>query len=125
VLKALLSLAFALCMSQAVRAQEIRVNNTSEYHNKGRFKWTLFIEADSSLLREIDYVKYRLDPAYGDKAMRYVSEPRGGKYPFSTSDTAFDPSQVSITVYFKNKSSRRLPDYTLKLRASTPARKKL
>ena len=122
-LKSLLFLVVALCLSYTVRAQEIRANNTSEYQTKGRVKWTLFIEATPSQLQEIHYVKYRLDPAYGDKAIRYVNAPGDAKYPFSTSDFAFEPSQVSITVYFRNGSSRRLPEYTLKL-AGNPAAKK-
>ncbi len=120
-LKIMLVLFAAFCMSETTQAQaEIRVNNTSEYQGKGRAKWTIFIEAAPSTLQQIDSVRYRLDPAYGDNALRLINAPREGKYPFSTSGFAYESSKISITIFFRDKSQRRLPDYTLKLTVSAP-----
>lgn len=95
--------------------QNISLSNTATYLGKGRYDWRVYVKADPATLKAIKGVEYRLDPAYGATAKRYVTEPRDGSYPFFTKDTAFEPSVIRVKVYFNDRDPVSLPAYTLKL----------
>jgi len=100
-------------------AQNISINNTSTYIGSGRYKWSVYIEADPSILKTIDHVEYRLRSTFRNP-VRPIKEPKGGTYPFSTGDYALDSFNVSATVFFKDHRSQELPDYTVRLKDDRP-----
>lgn len=107
-------LLFVCCHSSP--GQNLRLSNTSTDIGKGRYKWTLFVDADSSVLSRISFVEYELHPAF-DIPDRKVNRPRVGPRAFSISDIAFRPSKIRVTINFEGGKSIRL-DYTLRLRSS-------
>jgi YEATS family len=113
-----LALGFLWAVAQTTSAQDLSVNNTSANIGSGRYKWTIYIETGKELLSRIDYVEYRLPSAYGDRAVQKVSAPRTGKYPFSFTDSTFEPFSIGVTIFFKDNQYRKLPDYTLNLEGS-------
>jgi hypothetical protein len=112
-LRLALSVAVLLVLLRVAYSQGPAMSNTSSNIGSGRYKWTLYIEADKSVLRKINYVEYRLPDAYGDKALRKVKTPRVGKYPFSLTDAAFEPFSIGATIFFKDGNTQKLSDYTL------------
>lgn len=117
ILKAVLLTALLFLAVEPSYGQDLRVSNTSPHLGKGRYQWTVFIDADQSVLNKIDSVLYKLDPAF-DNPVRQMTGPRAGKYPFSTTDLALQPFHIDITVFFKDKQPVRLPPYTVRLRSS-------
>jgi hypothetical protein len=109
----ILSVSLLLLVALGAHSQAPGVSNTSSNIGSGRYKWTAYIEADKSVLSKIAYVEYRLPDAYGDKALRKVSTPRVGKYPFSLTDAAFETFSIGVTIFFKDGSRQKLSDYTL------------
>ena len=103
---------------------EIEVAHTSTYAGSGRYKWTIYIKAEPSVLNRIDYVEYRLHPTFHDP-VRKVRGPKSGAYPFSTSDVALDTFTVGVTVYFSDSQYLELPDYTLTLKPNSSSGKKV
>src|SRR6266550_6021703 len=79
ILKALLLTAL-LAIAFETSGQDLRVSNTSPNVGKGRYQWTVFIDADRSVLNRIESVLYKLDPAFNNPA-RKVTGPSAGKYP--------------------------------------------
>jgi cell division septation protein DedD len=115
ILKAVLLTSLLLIAVEA-SGQDFRLSNTSPNVGKGRYQWTVFIDADRSVLSRIDSVLYKLDPAF-DNPERKVTAPRTGRYPFSTTDAALQPFQISATVFFKDAPPVRLSPYTVRLRS--------
>lgn len=109
----ILSVGLLLSIFQVGHSQGLSISNTSSDVGKGRFKWTIYVEADKNGLSNIDHVEYRLPEAYGDKALRKVSTPRIGKYPFSLTDVAFEPFSIGVTIFFKDGKNQKLSDYAL------------
>lgn len=109
----ILSVSLLLIVAQVAHSQEISISNKSSNIGSGRYRWTAYVEADKSVLSQIDHVEYRLPEAYGDKALRKVSTPRVGKYPFSLTDAAFEPFSIGVTIFFKDRGPQKLSDYTL------------
>lgn len=105
-------------------AGEIEVSHTSTYAGSGRYRWTIYIKAEPSVLNRIDYVEYRLHPTFHDP-LRKVKGPKSGSYPFSTSDVALDTFNVGVTVYFSDNQYSELPDYTLTLRPKSTSGNKV
>ena len=116
--KAVLLTSLLLIAVEASYGQDLRVSNTSPHLGKGRYQWTVFIDADQSVLNRIDSVLYQLDPAF-DNPVRKVTGPRAGKYPLSTTDIALQPFDMGITVFFRDQQPVRLPPYTVRLRSSS------
>jgi hypothetical protein len=115
-LKALLPGFLLLVCCHLSLGQNVRLSNTSMDVGKGRYKWTLFVDADDSVLSSIQYVVYNLHPAF-DKPERKVDRPRVGPRAFSTSDIAFRPSKMYALIYFTDGRTMRF-EYTLRLRSS-------
>jgi hypothetical protein len=117
VLNAVLLNSLLFVGSQVSFGQNIRVSNTSTDLGKGRYQWTVFLDADQPVLNKILFVEYQLDPAF-DNSVRKVDRPRAGPRPFSITDLALQPSRISIIIYFKDNQTMRLPNYTLRLRST-------
>jgi len=115
ILKALLLTAL-LAIAFETSGQDLRVSNTSPNVGKGRYQWTVFIDADRSVLNRIESVLYKLDPAFNNPA-RKVTGPSAGKYPFSITDIALQPFEIGVTVFFKDAQPVRLRPYTVRLRS--------
>lgn len=96
--------------------QNIRFSNTSSLVGKGQYKWTIYLDADQSVLDQIKSVEYLLHPAFDDPD-RDISEPRKGPRAFNTSGTAFRPVKIGIAIHYKNGGERNF-EYTLRLRSS-------
>jgi hypothetical protein len=109
----ILFLSLLFVMTQVAYSQTVSINNVSSNIGSGRYKWTAYIEGDKSVLSKINYVEYHLPDVYGDKAVRKVSAPRAGKYPFSLTDSAFEPFSIGVMIFFKDSNPLKLPDYTL------------
>lgn len=52
------------CLMPLASAQDVKVDKTSEYVGKNRWKWTLFIEAPPDVLDKIKCVEYALHPSF-------------------------------------------------------------
>ena len=100
---------------QPGRGQNLRLSNTSTRTGK-QYKWTLYVDADKSILEKIDYVEYQLHPAF-DIPDRKVDGPRVGPRAFGTSDIALRPTEITTVIHYRN-GDRQYLDYTLRLRSS-------
>jgi hypothetical protein len=96
--------------------QNIRFSNTSSLVGKGQYKWTIYLDADQSVLDQIKSVEYLLHPSF-DNPDREVTDPRKGPRAFSTSGTALRPAKIGIAIHYKNGGVRTF-EYTLRLRSS-------
>ena len=59
-----LFLFFTMMIPTNVLAQEVQIENTSEYIDSGHYKWTVFLLAENSILETIDHVEYTLHPSF-------------------------------------------------------------
>src|SRR5262250_3248687 len=97
-------------------APNLRLSNTSTKIDKKQYKWTLYIDADKSVLDRISYVEYLLHPAF-DAPDRKIYSPRVGPRAFAVSDVAFRPAEITTVIHFRDGSKQYI-DYTLRLRSS-------
>src|SRR5260370_4622720 len=83
----------------------IRVNNTAKY-SSGRYTWTVFLLADESILKNVDYVEYTLHPSFPNP-VQYVKE-RGTKCAFPLTSSSWGEFEVKVKVAFKDGSETYL-----------------
>ncbi|MCI0331062.1 MAG: hypothetical protein L0196_09000 [candidate division Zixibacteria bacterium] len=89
------------------QAQELSARNTSQYIGNGRWDWTVFINPSFRNLNDIDSVEYTLHPTFPNP-VRTVRQIGNLRYPFALSSKGWGVFDISIKVFLKNKTSRKL-----------------
>ena len=93
-----LSLVLAIIIPTYVLAQEVRVENTAEYMDSGRYEWTVFLVAENPVLETIDYVEYTLHPSFPNPVR--ISHDRDTN--FAISSSGWGESNVYIKIVFRD-----------------------
>lgn len=104
---ALLAGVWLMAFSVTAQGQAISAANTSAYRGEGRWDWTVFIQAQSEVLKEINCVQYKLHPSFPNP-VRKVCSTADPRYPFGLSTNGWGTFQIGIEVTFKNDQVRYL-----------------
>jgi len=94
-------------MTSSAAAQEILAANTSIYLGEGKWEWTVFIQAQGDILKQIQVVEYTLHPTFPNPVVE-VREPRSGPHAFALTRIGWGTFEISIKVTFDNGRVRTL-----------------
>ena len=102
-----LSLSLFLLISSplALSALDITAHNTSEYLGKGKWQWTVFIQASQQVLNDIERVEYTLDPASQSPAQGVdsIGDP---SVPFALTNIGREASEISVKIIFRDAETQ-------------------
>jgi hypothetical protein len=120
VAKKILVFAFALAvLHQAAYGQpDISLASDSHSLGNGKWEWTAFVRAKPDILGRIVCVEYTLDPTFPDPS-RLVCEKGADSQAFGLTTTAWGDFNLSATIIFMDRSTRKLP-LSLKFQGGKP-----
>ena len=84
---------------------ELIVKNTSSYAGAGRWDWTIFVEADSPMLRQIKCIEYHLHPSFFKPVRKVCNQPET-KFAYSTN--GWGTFTVKVNILFKDGHKQML-----------------
>lgn len=111
--------AIVLCVMLLASAQEVKVNNTSVYVGKSRWKWTLFVEAPPDVLDKIKCVEYTLHPTFPNP-IQVVCDRGNDKEAFALPGDGWGRFAVRVKVSFTDGRPPQSYSYFVKLSERTP-----
>lgn len=82
----------------------LSVSNTSTYRGNGRWDWTIFIDADNSVLSQINCVEYTLHPTFPNPVRKVCDK----KSKFALSTNGWGTFVVKVKVFYKNNTVENL-----------------
>ena|SRR5258706_583160 len=122
VLTMLLSLILGTCTyGQGINGSNIK--HTSEYKGNGRYGWMVYIDADESTLKSLEYVEYNLPMSFSDtkRKLKGIVKRVGNrypfkavankKYPFAISDEAYGDFDLTVKIRYHKESAPSGWDY--------------
>lgn len=80
-------------------AEAVTVKNSSNYVGAGRWNWTIYLEADSRTLQQIECVEYTLHPTFPNPVRKVCNEPET-KFAYSTN--GWGTFTVKVDIQYKN-----------------------
>jgi transcription initiation factor IIF auxiliary subunit len=75
------------------------VKNTSTYVGNGRWDWTIFVDADSDMLRQIECVEYTLHRTFPNPVRKVCNQPES-KFRYSTN--GWGTFTVKVKIQYKD-----------------------
>ena len=103
----LLTVGLLTCPSASVYAESITAANTSRLIGQGRWDWTVFIQAPSSVLERITCVEYPLHPTFPNPVRRVCSRGKDSEA-FALSTNGWGTFTVGIDVFFSDGRTQHL-----------------
>jgi transcription initiation factor IIF auxiliary subunit len=86
----------------------LEVANSSRYVGKGRWNWTVYINAPEEILRRIERVEYHLHPTFPNP-IRIVDTLGDPRYPWGYSTNGWGIFQISVKIIYLNGRITELP----------------
>ncbi len=93
-----------ICCTLSGSAQNLEVVNTTEYVGSGRYDWTVLIQADESVLNQIDFVEYTLHPSFPNPVQ--IRNDRETK--FALSSNGWGEFNIFVKVVFNNGRVKKI-----------------
>lgn len=91
-----------------VEAVRLSAANTAASAGKGRWDWSIFIEATDDVLSQIKYVEYTLHPSFPNPLRRITDRGNDSGKGFFLSANGWGVFEIAIKVMFKNGKARYL-----------------
>jgi transcription initiation factor IIF auxiliary subunit len=91
-------LATALAIFPSLCLAAPTITNTSTYVGAGRWDWTIFLDADSNVLREIECVEYTLHPTFPNPVRKVCQS----ETKFALSSNGWGTFVVKVKILYKN-----------------------
>jgi|WetSurMetagenome_2_1015567.scaffolds.fasta_scaffold25752_4 transcription initiation factor IIF auxiliary subunit len=105
-------------------AEDIAIDNTSNYMGGGIWNWTIFIKNNSSKINEIRCIEYKLHKSFNKKPIEICERGGNAEMPFSYNAQAWGEFIIPIKVTFKDGKNYSM-DYKLNLVKATEETRQL
>ena len=101
-------LALLAAQSGSSSAQEsISASNTSRYVGGGRWDWTVFLRASTTVLSQIQCVEYTLHPTFPNPIRRVCDRGKESQ-PFALSSSGWGVFTIPVRIFFRDGKEQRL-----------------
>lgn len=105
-------------------AEDILIDNTSNYMGGGIWNWTIFIKKNSNKINEIGCVEYKLHKSFNKKPIEICERGTNVEMPFAYNAQAWGEFVIPIKVTFKDGKNFSM-DYKLNLVKATEETRQL
>lgn len=113
-----------LIISTPLLAEDILIENTSNYIGGGIWNWTIFIKKNSNKIDDINCVEYKLHKSFKKKPIEICEHGTNPEMPFAYNAQAWGEFVIPVKVTFKDGKTFST-DYKLNLVKATEETRQL